>query len=190
MALIRVAGLDGSLRNFGTALMTLDTVSMELKVDDLILTKTKKSAVKQVRISSDYMDAALIIRDTVDPALRAFNPAAIFVEVPSGGQDYKAVMGFGIVIGLYASLHIRPTEVSPSETKQAAVGTKTASKEEMIEWAFERFPDAKWLTRKLKGKIVPIKDNQHLADAVAIAHAGICLPVFKQSLAIINSRAA
>jgi Holliday junction resolvasome RuvABC endonuclease subunit len=188
MAKVRIAGLDGSLRNFGVAKMILDTETMALSVEDLILVKTVKSKVKQVRISSDYLDAAQQITRTVAPAVS--DCACVFFEVPSGGQDYRAVMGFGIVIGIYASLTRPCAEVSPAETKMAAVGTKTASKEEMIEWAMEQFPGAPWLTRKLKGKIVPIAANEHLADAVAIVHAGIRTPSFQQTIAILNTKVA
>jgi Holliday junction resolvasome RuvABC endonuclease subunit len=179
-----VAGLDGSLRNFGIARMWLDTVTLDLSVQDLILIKTEKSKDKQVRRSSDYLSAAIALKEGCQKAMLGVTTA--FYEVPAGGQDYNAVMGFGIVIGTYASLAVPGAEVSPGETKKAAVGTKTASKQEMIEWAMEKFPEAPWRTRKLKGEIVPTNDNEHLADAVAIVHAGIMTPSFKQTLAILN----
>jgi hypothetical protein len=59
----------------------------------------------------------------------------------------------------------------------------------MIEWAMEKFPDAPWRMRKLKGEMVPTKDNEHLADGVAIAHAGLKVPSFQQTLAILQANA-
>lgn len=190
MAIVRVAGLDGSLRNFGGAIMSFDTDDPKgtLKVENLFLAKTTNSKNKQVRASSDNLARAQSIREVVHPALEGC--AAVFVEVPSGGQSYAAVLGFGIVIGLYASLPIDPIEVSPSETKLAAVGTKSASKEEIIDWAVEKFPDAEWLLTKRKGQMVPIKDNEHLADSVAIVHAGIDTPSFKNTLKLMQSMQA
>lgn len=185
MARILVAGLDGSLRNFGIALAWLDTETLELSVKDLILIKTSKSKDKQIRRSSDYLDAAQTLKEALHKAMAGVITA--FFEVPSGGQDYNAVMGFGIVIGTYAALPVPGCEVSPSETKLAVVGTRTASKEEMIDWAFNAYPTAPWLTRKLKGEIVPTKANEHLADAMAVIHAGIRTPSFRQTIAIINS---
>lgn len=185
MAKIRIAGLDGSKTNFGVALMDLDMESMSLDVVSLLLFKTEKSKNKQVRASSDNLRRAQEIAVPLQQALAGCTAA--FVEVPSGGQSYDAVLGFGIVIGLYASINIPVIEVSPSETKLAALGTRTASKEEMIEWATEKFPNASWRMRKLKGNMVPTKDNEHLADAVAIVHAGIKVPSFKQTLAILNA---
>lgn len=192
MAKIRVAGLDGSKRNFGVAIMEIDTRTLEAEVVDLILIKTEKEKSKQVRKSSDNFRSACEIAEGLTGALKGVT--SIFIEVPSGGQSYDAVLGFGIVIGLYASIErmlgIPAVEVAPSETKLAAVGTKTASKQEMIEWAFEKFPDAPWRTRKLKGETVPTLDNEHLADAVAIVHAGMKTPAFRQTLAILTAAAA
>jgi hypothetical protein len=62
----------------------------------------------------------------------------------------------------------------------AAVGTKTASKPEMIEWGMEEYPSAPWKLRKFKGSTIPTADNEHLADACAIAKAGIQLQEFRQ----------
>lgn len=183
MSKIRVAGLDGSKANFGISLLDLDLSTMELSVVDMILIKTAKTKNKQVRSSSDNLRRAREVALPLRDALKGC--AAVFVEVPSGGQSYDAVLGFGTVIGLYASLELEPIEVSPSETKMAAVGTKTASKEEIIEWAMEKFPDANWRMRKLHGKMVPTKDNEHIADGCAIAHAGLLLPSFQQTKTIL-----
>jgi Holliday junction resolvasome RuvABC endonuclease subunit len=193
MPRIRIAGLDGSKTNFGIATLVLDTDQMHLPtggltVESLLLIKTEKSKIKNVRASSDN----LIRSQTIARALREelTKCASAFIEVPSGGKSYDAVLGFGIVIGIYASLTIPTIEVSPSETKIAAVGTRTASKEEMIEWALELFPDAPWRMHKVKGVMVPNRDNEHLADAVAIALAGIKTPAFKQAIAMLMAPAA
>jgi Holliday junction resolvasome RuvABC endonuclease subunit len=188
MTLVRIAGLDGSKTNFGIAKMILNTETMALSVEDLILVKTEKDKNKQVRKGSDNLLRAQTIVETLHTAIS--NCVSAFIEVPSGGQSYDAVLGFGIVIGIYASLSITTIEVSPAETKMAAVGTKTASKQEMIEWAMEAFPAAPWRLRKLKGQMVPTNDNEHLADAVAIVHAGIRTPAFRQTIAILNVKAA
>lgn len=184
MGKILIAGLDGSLRNFGVATAWLDLETLQLEIKDLILIKTEKSKDKKVRASSDNLSRATELKIGVHEALRGVTTA--FFEVPFGGQDYNAVLGFGIVIGTYAGIPVPGCEVSPYETKMVAVGTKTASKEEMIEWAFDKYPTAPWRTRKLKGAIVPTKDNEHLADAVAIMEAGIVTPSFRQTLAILR----
>lgn len=188
MPKIRFAALDGSLRNFGIAKLDYDTDAapdQALTVHSLRLVETEKSKNKAVRSSSDNLMRAQSIGRVIREELA--DCAMVFAEVPSGGQDYNAVLGFGIVIGLYAGIVQPVIEVSPAETKMAAVGTKTASKEEMINWAVEKFPAAPWLTVKRKGVMVPVQKNEHLADAVAIAHAGICTPTFRQTLSLFGS---
>ena len=57
----------------------------------------------------------------------------------------------------------------------------------MIEWAIRKYPHPDWLMRKSKGILVPINDNEHLADAIAIAEAGVKTDQFKQAMAIYSS---
>lgn len=190
MGKILVAGLDGSFANFGIARMTFDLDTFELEVDDLILTRTEKTKVKTVRKSSDVFRRAQEIYNGSLPALKGC--AACFAEIPSGGQSYDAVLGFGITIGVYAALSANCPliEVAPSETKKATVGTRTASKQEMIAWAFETYPNAPWLTTKRAGKMEPTLKNEHLADACAVTSAGILTPAFKQVASILAASSA
>jgi Holliday junction resolvasome RuvABC endonuclease subunit len=190
MPIIKVAGLDGSLRNFGIAKLLYDTNTGSLSVDALELIETEKTKNKQVRASSDTYNRAHEIAMAAQLCVEECD--ICFAEIPFGGQSYDAVLGFGITIGIYASLSLPLIEVAPIETKKATVGTKTASKQEMIEWAFETYPTAPWLTTKRGGQLVPTLKNEHLADACAIVHAGILTPAFKQAAAIIarSSQAA
>lgn len=187
MTKILIAGLDGALVNFGVACMWLDLETNLLECSDLKMIHTEGSKHKQVRASSENLRRAQEIHESMIEAIAGASVA--FAEIPSGGQSAKAVMAFGIVTGLYASLPIPLIEVAPSETKLATVGTRTASKEEMVEWAFETYPNAPWKTIRRKGVIVPTKDNHNLADACAVVHAGIRTPAFKQVRAILAAGA-
>lgn len=179
MPKINIAALDGSLKNFGVVKLTYDTDTGALEPYAMHIFKTVPTKHKQVRKGSDYYararSIAVGVRDVLD------DTALLFAEVPSGGQDYPSVMGFGITIGIYAGLQRDITEVSPGEAKKAAVGTRTASKQEMIAWATELYPNAPWASYRGKFTL----DNEHLADAVAIAHAGIKTPQFQQVLAML-----
>jgi len=188
MSKLIIAGLDGSLRNFGMTKMSFDITSGALDILDLKLIETQKDKSKSVRASSDNLLRAQEIARGVDDFLK--DVTVCFAEVPSGGQDYNAVLGFGITIGIYAGIKIPLLEVAPIETKKCTVGTRTASKQEMIEWASETYPNAPWLTTKRAGVLVPTLKNEHLADAAAICHAGIVTPAFKQVQAILAQRAA
>ena len=187
MTKIIIAGLDGSLRNFGMVKFSYDVLTGERKVLDMKLVETEKDKTKSVRASSDN----LLRAQTIAKGMRDFlqDVTVCFAEVPSGGQDYNAVLGFGITIGIYAGITIPLLEVSPSETKKETVGTRTASKQEMIDWAFQQYPEAPWLLTKRKGVMVPVLKNEHLADACAITHAGVVTPAFKQVKAILAQKA-
>jgi hypothetical protein len=113
-----------------------------------------------------------------------------FGEIPSGAQHARSAFGFGVAVGVLASCKIPLFEVMPLETKLGSVGIKTADKPDIIRWAAELYPEAPWQRYEAptRGKKPHAKgdlhdDNEHVADAIAIVHAGICLPEFKQSLA-------
>ncbi|MBX5130716.1 hypothetical protein HJB53_29960 [Rhizobium lentis] len=180
---IKIAGLDGSLRNFGIVKLQYDTDTGDLSVLDMLLIETLPTKDKKMRASSDTFERAKKLAEEAEEFTK--DCICTFAEVPFGGQSYDAVLGFGIVIGIYASLSVRPEEVAPAQTKVAAVGTRTASKEEMIDWAFKRWPNAAWLTTKRKGVMVPTQKNEHLADACGVAVAGIKLPSFRQAIQIL-----
>lgn len=74
-------------------------------------------------------------------------------------------------------------QVTPTEVKLAGTGIKTATKDEMIEAAIQRFPYAKWLTRKVKGEVKLMNDNEHFADAAFVISAGIATNEFKSAIA-------
>ncbi len=182
---IKIAGLDGSLRNFGIAKMLYDTDTQALSVLDLKLIETVNTKDKKMRASSDSYERAKKLAEEADDFTK--DCVCTFAEVPFGGKSYDAVLGFGIVIGIYASLTVRPEEVAPAQTKIAAVGTRTASKEEMIDWAFRLYPNAPWLTTKRGGVLVPTQKNEHLADGCGVCHAGIKLPSFKQAVQLLKA---
>ncbi|OCP21995.1 MULTISPECIES: hypothetical protein [unclassified Ensifer] len=186
---IKIAGLDGSLRNFGIAKMLYDLDTGTLEVDDFLLIQTEKEQTKKMRASSDTYERAKKLAEEANEFTK--DCVVTFAEVPFGGKSYDAVLGFGIVIGIYASLSVRPEEVAPAQTKLAAVGTRTASKEEMIHWAFNLYPNAPWLLHQKNGKGYkkgdPTNANEHLADGCGVCHAGIKLPSFKQAVQLLKA---
>ncbi len=116
--------------------------------------------------------------------------AVAISEVPSGAQSARAAFMLGSVVGVLASCPVPLIQVSPIEVKKATVGKKTASKQEMIDWAVARYPDLPWLRRKSRGELVLVNKNEHLADAVATLHCGVQSVQFAQLRALMNSAAA
>lgn len=177
------SSFDPSFTSWGNAKLRYKPDVNELEVLDLVLIPTQKRSGKTVRVSSDNLRRASELYEAM--VLHTKGSAVAFTEVPSGGQSASAVYSFGIVVGLLAACPIPLIQIQQHETKLAAVGTKTASKEEMIEWATESFPDAPWL---YQGKRL-LKANEHLADAVAVGHAGIRTDDFKRLLAMARAAA-
>jgi len=184
---IKIAAIDPSLRNFGMAKLNLNMETMSLTIEKMELVETDKQTSKTVRQNSDDLRRAKQICKSFHNFI--LDCKLVFAEIPSGAQDARSALSFGAVIGILAACPKPLIQVQPSETKMATVGTKTASKEEMISWATGVYPEADWLKRNLKGKVVYIAKNEHLADAVAIAHAGLDTDQFQQVLAMLRSAA-
>jgi hypothetical protein len=172
-----IVGVDLALRNVGLVKMRVPVdPSVPPALLDMRLIKTVKSTDKKVRKSSDDVAAA---REVI-VQLRAFtqDSTALAVEVPGGAQSYGAANSFGIAKGIIAGFY-PVIEVQPRETKLYSVGNLKATKDEMVAWARERYPAGEWLTRKLKGKLELLNDNEHLADAIAVVYAARHTDQFK-----------
>lgn len=181
---IKIVGFDPSMSNWGIAKATLDVQTLEFSVDDLILVETESEAKKGVIKQSDDLRRARIVREGM---MQACEDASFAIsEIPFCNPAGYAGANFnsGLVTGVLASCPIPLIQVFPAEVKQKATGIRSATKEEMIAWAIKRFPDAPWRMRTLKGKQVPTKANEHLADAVASINAGLDSQQLKQALAI------
>lgn len=188
---LKVLGIDPSLNNFGLVKATIDTVTLEVTVSELILAqpeKADKATKKVVRKNSDDLRRA----QSLVKSLRAASDdcAIAIVECPVGSQSARAMASYGICVGVLASCSLPLIQVTPSEVKIVATGSKAASKDQMIAWAMGKHPDADWRMRKAKDRMVPKLDNEHLADAVAAIYAGIETDQFKQLMSLAGLEAA
>lgn len=189
--------LDPGLANFAVvkAVLKLDTLQFGvLSMTTIRTEKVEKAQRKIVRQNSDDLRRCKHILSEYIPLVR--DCAVVFSEVPVGAQDARAAFSFGVATMAVAACPVPVVQVQPSETKMAAVGTKTASKEEMIDWAGKAFPNAPFqryerdITRK--GKILRHKgeimsDEEHVCDALAVGLAGIKTDQFQQLLAMWRS---
>lgn len=194
MSTIRVIGMDPSLRNFGFCKATVDLDTFEVKITGLVLVETEadKKNAKVVRKNCDDLDRAQLLHAGVIG--ECVGHALAFAEVPVGSQSSRAMASYGICVGVLAACPIPMIPVTPSEVKFAATGSKHAAKQEMIEWAVEKYPDAPWLRYKSNGKTFKKgdihADNEHLADACAAIHAGINTDQFRQAANMMKALAA
>jgi len=189
MKSIRVAGLDVAFSNFGMARAEIHPDGIKnldytrVNVTDLKLLSTTGMDKKVVRKSSDDLRRA---RELLVPMQNFCTTATIaFAEVPHGSQSARASWSLGVSVGVLASCPIPVIQVSALEVKMATVGKKTASKQDMIDWAVSLYPDAQWLHH---GKKL-VAANEHLADAVAAIYAGIKTDEFKRLVALFHTRA-
>lgn len=178
----KVVGFDPSLLNWGISKGTLSPDGLQIHHVDLVNPELPKG--KQVRQNSLDLESA---KQLCAAALAAAEGAdAIFVEVPVGSQSARAMASYGICVGILGALRatgIPFFEVSPNEVKLSTVGKKTATKQEMIEWAMNTHPEANWPTYNRLGKLhISESKAEHMADATAAIYAGIATNEFQQLL--------
>lgn len=181
MAIIKVLGLDPSLRNWGISAGTYCTETNIVTIKTLEVVCADLPTGKQVRQNSLDLETAYQVFAAVQKYLGA---QAIFVEVPHGSQSARSMASYGVCVGVLGSIRAAGTpffEVTASEVKRASCGIKTATKEQMIDWAVKAHPEAPWPTQKVKGEVSIIKGKaEHMADATAAIYAGVSSNQFKQ----------
>lgn len=184
---MKIMSFDPSLTSFGIALFDFDIKTKNLDLIDLKLIETEPTKTKGVRKNSDDLRRCGEIVDAVREY--AGKSDICFSEVPTGAQSSRAAFSFGMMLGILASLRaydIPLVQVLPNETKMASVGSKTASKDAIIAWAFDKYPNSNWLTVNRKGEKQLTKKNEHLADAVAVAYAGVKTDQFKGIVSLLT----
>ena len=187
---LNVVGFDPSLRNWGIAKgVLIPSQKMQLRIDWLDVIQPVLPTGKQVRQNSLDLESA---KQLCEGAWKAAQGAhAIFVEVPVGSQSARAMASFGICVGVLGALRTSGVpffEVTPTEVKLASAGKKTATKAEMIEWAFTKHPEANWPTYKSNGKTqISEAKAEHMADAIAAIYAGIACNSFQQMLSFMKA---
>lgn len=181
MSNLTIMGLDPSMNNFGMVVGKLDLDTGELSNVYLSLSSPSKTTDKKtVRQNSKDLDHARQQYNNLHNFIEIHKPDLVCVEIPVGSQSARAMASYGMCIGVIASINLPLIQVTPTEVKMAAVKSKTATKQEMIDWATKLCPDASsWLTHKSKGVLTLTQANEHLADALAAICAGVKTDQFK-----------
>jgi Holliday junction resolvasome RuvABC endonuclease subunit len=187
---LRVVGFDPSLRNWGVSkgILSVSLDKPSLYIQDVSVICPVLPTGKQVRQNSLDLESA---KQLCHFALQAAKDAqAIFVEVPVGSQSARAMASYGICVGVLGALRatgIPFFEVTPTEVKVAAVGYKNATKQEMIQWAVSKHPEANW--PMFRGQVSEAK-AEHMADATAAIYAGLACNSFQQMLPFLRKNHA
>lgn len=183
---IPVVGMDPSLSNWGIAEAVLDLEDGLLSTPVLSVIQPRDGdGKKQVRKNSLDLQRA---EELAHAAMTAAEKAKIiFVEVPVGSQSARAMASYGICLGILGSIRAKGMEiieVSPDENKKVFTGSKTATKQQMIDTAYHLYPKANW---PIRGSSVVIGKAEHMADAIAAIHAGVKTPVFQNLMRLIQA---
>ncbi|WP_140335309.1 hypothetical protein, partial [Vibrio parahaemolyticus] len=138
MKKLKVLALDPSLQNFGMVkgFIDIDDDDFPFTIEQMVLQESKgadKKTAKVVRKNSDDIRRAKSLHKALHEMLKDVN--MVFVEVPVGSQSARSMASYGICVGIIASINKPMIQVTPTEVKLAAVGCKTASKQDMIDWA-------------------------------------------------------
>ena len=173
---MRFISMDPSLRN--TAIVWGDIVDGKVIPQDYKISITSKDDSKKIRVSSDTISRVRKTLSLIAEIIAEVKPTICFAESPSGSKSSSAMMSYGVSCCFIAAMTPPAIEVTPTELKMGSVGTKTASKTEMIEWAVNTYPDFPF-EKKPSGEVV-VGRMEHVADAIACAAAGIKTPLFKQ----------
>lgn len=181
---LKVVGLDPSLNNWGIAHGFYCPDSEKIIINALGVIKPDLPEGKTVRQNNKDIVAAHQLSTGAWVAVK--DAQVVFVEVPQGMQSARSAAAYGICIGVLGSLRAHGVhfyELTPTEVKLAAVGSKTATKAEMISWAIKEQPEAPWPVQVQKGETRIIESRaEHMADAVATIYAGVKLLQFKQMM--------
>lgn len=184
---IKVVGFDPSMSNFGIAMCRVDIDTLDVDVDELHLIKTEPQDKKTVIKTSDDLRRARVLVEEMHRLCKGHAFAISEIPLGNAAMYNNAILSAGIVTGVLASCPIPIIQVNPFDVKIAAVNHRQAAKEEMIEAAMARWPNANWRMRTLKGKQKPITENEHLADACFSVVAGTKMQEFKQAVALMKA---
>ena len=188
---MRLVGMDPSLNNWGLAEAEL-LPGGHLRVIRLSVTQPEVPSGKQVRQNSKDVSVAMQLFGAAYDAtgLSQVN----FAEVPVGSQSARAMASYGVCAGVLGALRALGRdfiEVTPGEVKRASIGSVTATKSQMIQWAVANHPEANWPKFKRDGvKYISEAKAEHMADAIAAIYAGIRTPMFQQLLRAMSPIAA
>lgn len=182
----KILSFDPSLNNWGIAkgILSFDKEgipSIFIQSVDVLQHSIDKS--KKRRNTKD-IDTACFLSKGVMSLIK--DADIIFAEVPIGSQSSRAMVSYGVCIGILGGIQaINPNlvQVTPVEVKKATMGYLTASKEEIINWVKDKHPEVNFPTRKHKGEETIITSKaEHMADAIGAIYAGIKTKEFQKLL--------
>lgn len=177
---MKILALDPSFANTGWVLANMTDDGSIVSISGGLIC-TEKTTVKTTRRSSDDFRRAKEL--AMGLRMLAEQAQIVFAEIPSGTQSARASWALGVCLGVLTNVHPKTlVEVTPTQTKLAALGRKDATKPEMIEWASSKRSDLPW--KYNRGKLSPT--NEHMADALGVLYAGLSHEDYQNYLGILR----
>lgn len=171
--LLKVVGMDPSLRNWGMSSATYDPVSHSLEILDFELIQPKLPTAKLKQGELDIIAAEQLFTQAYKYAKDA---DIVCVEVPVGSQSARAMVSYATctaIIGALIAMGLNVVAVTPTEVKQV-VGIKDASKRQVIEWVSMKHPLAPYPTYKRGGQnLISEGKAEHVCDSVVAIYAAM-----------------
>jgi len=170
-------GIDPSLTNTGLCLIQSEEGFCP-EVLDLVLVETTPAPKKSYRhVSHDDLYRLRKIRAEINRMQEKADFVA--VELPgSNTQSARSGWALGACVGLMSIIYKPLILVTPKQVKQVVSSEAKVSKERVVAWAYDLYPDAPWLRTVSKGVPRLLSKNEHLADSIAVVHAARELPEF------------
>lgn len=175
---IVVMGIDAALAHMGLVkVLVCPKTRTILELVDLKVLSTDKMVEKGMGVSKDRLRRGReLVRGISNFGYNGKHIARICcAEAPEGSQSAGAAFALGIATGILCGVTVPMVDVTPHEVKMASIGKRTASKEEMRQWAFSKFPNAPWIEHLGRRT----NENEHVADALAAIEAGMLTEQFK-----------
>lgn len=126
---------------------------------------TEKSSKKSTRVSDDYYMRSCKLAADLKEIVEKYDIKGIVGELPSGGaQSAKAAVMMNMATAIVASvatiLNLPCDWCTPTETKVAVCGYRSATKDEMMDMVRAKYPEAGHLFPEAKTYF------EHIADAI------------------------
>lgn len=166
-----VMGIDPGFAAFGIAKVEvrpardggLDVLALETRV-----LRTAPSAKKAaVRSSEDLVRRCGELVLGIEAAVQDWKPLALAGETMSWPRDLRAAtrvaLAWGVIAAIASRYSLPVVQASPQDVKKALVGSKSASKEEIIGAVLARWPHLELPKQTTL--------HEHAADAAAVVYA-------------------
>ena len=170
----KIIGFDPSLRNWGYCIVTYDayTRTLEFTNGGVIHSKPDKGFKRK---NLEDLQSATQLYSELSKLLRQYQPDYLVAELPVGSQSSRAMVSYAVCISLCAVLshgdgkNTTPLlSVTPYDIKKKVSGITEASKEEVINWVKENYPQAyEWVGKYPKSK------QEHICDAIVAVHCAV-----------------